>query len=423
MTEYPRSFDHRLVNGVQCEVIDHDMSPGTTRTFLGVLSDALAFCNEKAPAPDLIAQRLENDGVLQPGWFVFRSKDREFSCDIADYDPGTYMRFCLAHDYIYVAFRLHRSGYSHDYNVRGAVADSDSEDQHGISYSDDEFLSTKPPPSSSYPPGYVAKRWTARDVEHLRLGVAEFGTNWTQILRKYDFRGRDAEALMERWGLIQYGPPKPSRKRRRRVKEDEEEGVVPSMSIEETQSQDLAAPGQLPVSSMDVSEDTGSVKSLKSGEPIGDQPGGGLPEEPEVGAQPSAQATAPRKRTSRKNRSGRVMRFYTPEEEQHLKDGVEEFGTNWKQIQLKYWGENPERSTKSLAKKWRIMMELSKEEDELGPSDADNVDDGEEDEEGAAGLGSGGSKAEEDQSPEGPIQPDNGRTMSLRPKRPRRYSD
>ncbi|KMS93434.1 hypothetical protein BVRB_031520, partial [Beta vulgaris subsp. vulgaris] len=88
---------YRLPTGVTCEVFDHDLTPVGFRLFLSTLTNALAFSCSRSPSPE----------ALLTGWYVIRSTDKELTCDIAEYDVGTYSRFCLDHKYLYVVFRRH----------------------------------------------------------------------------------------------------------------------------------------------------------------------------------------------------------------------------------------------------------------------------------------------------------------------------
>ncbi|KMS94441.1 hypothetical protein BVRB_021390, partial [Beta vulgaris subsp. vulgaris] len=45
-------------------------------------------------------------------------------------------------------------------------------------------------------------RWTARDVMNLMMGVSKYGHAWSTIIKQYDFRGRNAKAISDKFYSI-----------------------------------------------------------------------------------------------------------------------------------------------------------------------------------------------------------------------------
>eukprot|EP00474_Spongospora_subterranea_P005408 CRZ05866.1 hypothetical protein [Spongospora subterranea] len=45
-------------------------------------------------------------------------------------------------------------------------------------------------------------RWTAHDVMNLMTGVSQYGHAWSTIIKRYDFRGRNAKAISDKFYSI-----------------------------------------------------------------------------------------------------------------------------------------------------------------------------------------------------------------------------
>eukprot|EP00474_Spongospora_subterranea_P009162 CRZ09620.1 hypothetical protein [Spongospora subterranea] len=293
---------HMLTTGVPCELHDHDLSPTGLRALLSALSRAVAFTNTTAPPPPVLAEYFDKDPALLSGWFIFRSTDKELMCDISEYDVGTYARFFLGRQYLYLTFRRHNP------NLQSAIvqeeeSSSDSgSDSVKVDEDEGDDLSCSP-----HIRRRLAMRWTDEDLNNLRSGVAQFGKDWQAILNTFDFRGRNTRALSERWHRLNATSASEHTERRGgrryRNKYSRVSRIPSTVSVEQDVPDNIPESGRLPVCA--------------------------------------------------------TQRFYSEVEEQNLREGVARFGSDWNKILSTYWGANPERSTKSLAKKWRVLNGLA----------------------------------------------------------------